>query len=49
MLEADLLEASRRLRQDVAEVHRSYRRDLVLYQKPLPPERRENPTWISRS
>jgi MerR family transcriptional regulator, heat shock protein HspR len=49
MLEADLLEASRRLRQDVAEVHQSYRRDLVLYQKPLPPERRENPTWISRS
>jgi MerR family transcriptional regulator/heat shock protein HspR len=48
-LEADLLEASRRLRQDVAEVHRTYRRDLVLYQKPLPPERRENPPWISRS
>ena len=38
-LEAELVEAARRREQELAEVHRSYRRDLVLYQNPKHPQR----------
>ena len=37
----------RRLREDVADVHRHYRRDLVLYRKPESPARKD--TWTSTS
>jgi len=37
----------RRLRDDVADVHRHYRRDLVLYRKPESPVRKD--TWTSTS
>src|SRR4051794_30673330 len=36
-LETQLLEAARRSAADVAEVHRTYRRELVLYEPPKPP------------
>jgi MerR family transcriptional regulator, heat shock protein HspR len=39
-LQAQLLEAARRSAADVAEVHRSYRRELVLYEPPKPPTTR---------
>ena len=43
-LERLLVEAARRAEQDVAQVHRRYRRDLILYQPAKHPER-----WTSQS
>jgi MerR family transcriptional regulator, heat shock protein HspR len=37
-LQDQMYEASRRLQRDVEQVHRSYRRDLVLYKQPQHPE-----------
>ncbi len=36
-LQAQLVDAARRSRVDMADVHRSYRRELVLYEPPKPP------------
>jgi MerR family transcriptional regulator/heat shock protein HspR len=38
-LERELSEASRRERRAIEELHRSYRRDIVLYETPKPPLR----------
>src|SRR5690348_2826643 len=43
-LQADLEAQASRARNEVADVHRSYRRDLIPYTPPKPPDR-----WISRS
>lgn len=43
-LRAELAAAARRMQAELDRVHRSYRRDLVLYQPPKPPM-----PWISRS
>ena len=43
-LQAELDKQARRARDEVADVHRSYRRDLIPYTPPKPPDR-----WISRS
>ena len=43
-LRAELAAAARRMQSELDRVHRSYRRDLVLYQPPKPPM-----PWISRS
>ena len=37
-LENQMFESAQRLQHELAQVHRAYRRDLVLYQKPQPPE-----------
>ena len=43
-LETQLFEAARRLQAELAQVHRSYRRDLVPYQPPKHPQ-----TWTLRN
>jgi MerR family transcriptional regulator, heat shock protein HspR len=43
-LEDQLYDAARRLQLELAQVHRAYRRDLILYQPPKHPER-----WTSQS
>ena len=43
-LQGELLEAARRLQLELAQVHRSYRREVVVYQPPKHPER-----WTSQS
>jgi MerR family transcriptional regulator/heat shock protein HspR len=43
-LQADLEAQASRARSEVADVHRRYRRDLIPYTPPKPPDR-----WISRS
>ena len=43
-LRAELADAALRMQSELDRVHRSYRRDLVLYQPPKPPM-----PWISRS
>jgi MerR family transcriptional regulator/heat shock protein HspR len=49
-LEAQLVEASRRLGRELADAHRTYRRELVLYEPPKHPEPRPGTTiWTSRS
>ena len=45
--QAQIDRLERRLRDEVADVHRHYRRDLVLYRKPESPVRRD--TWTSTS
>ena len=45
VLERQLAVAATRLQHEVAEAHRSHRRDLVIYDPPKHPEKR----WISRS
>jgi MerR family transcriptional regulator/heat shock protein HspR len=39
----------RRLREEVADVHRHYRRDLVLYRRPEPPATTREDSWTSTS
>ena len=50
-LEGRLADERQRARRDLAEVHRSYRRELVLYESPKHPERRTTTqrTWTSRN
>jgi MerR family transcriptional regulator, heat shock protein HspR len=43
-LQGQLYDAARRLQLELAQVHRAYRRDVVLYQPPKHPQR-----WTSRS
>jgi MerR family transcriptional regulator, heat shock protein HspR len=47
--QAQIDRLERRLRDDVAEVHRHYRRDLVLYRQPEPPATTRKDTWTSTS
>jgi MerR family transcriptional regulator/heat shock protein HspR len=43
-LEAQMFEAAQRVQQELAQVHRAYRRDLILYEPPKHPE-----PWTFRS
>ena len=47
--QAQIARLERRLRDEVADVHRQYRRDLVLYRKPEPPAHTRKDTWTSTS
>ncbi len=47
-LQSELVDSAQRARADMAQVHRSYRRELVLYESPKHPLPRVT-TWISRS